>query len=91
MAFTEDASVYFADFATPATLDGVAVRGVFDNTYTLELGGVSSREPAYTLPTAACAAVTRSSVLVVPAAGTYRVREHEPDGTGVSVLRLELQ
>lgn len=90
MAFTEDIAPYFADFGTPATLDGAAVRGVFDGPSSVVLGGVGTTAPRYTLSSAAAAAATQASVLVM-AGTTYRVRDMLPDGTGLTELSLERQ
>jgi len=90
--FTEDLSTFFAaaEFASPATLDGVPVVGILDNNYMQAFDGIAGASTSYTLPSAACAAATSASVLVV-AGSTYRVRSVQPDGTGVSVLLLERQ
>lgn len=93
MAFTEDLAPFFSvsDFAVNATLDGVAVRGVFNNSY--ELGsagpiGMAGTQPTLTLPTASVPASPVGKACVVGAT-SYVVGAHEPDGTGVSVLLLE--
>lgn len=90
MPFVEDLAVYFTDLGVPATMDGQAVRGIFDNGYMQALGGMASAEPSFTLPSADAAAATQASVLVV-AGVTYRVRNPQPDGTGITVLPLERQ
>lgn len=89
--FAEPLDVFFnvAEHAVSATLDGVAVAGIFDNEYVDALG-MATRQPRFTLKSSAAAAATQASVLVVEGA-TYRVRAVEPDGTGVTALRLELQ
>ena len=91
--FTEDLSAFFstAEFATAATLNGVAVSGIFDAP--LALGGVgeygmASTQPAYTLPGASVPANPVGLALVIGAT-SYVVAAHEPDGTGVSRLLLE--
>jgi len=57
MAMTEDFSVFFStdEFATAATLGGVAVTGIFDNGYSAgNVGGmgIASTQPTLTLSTA---------------------------------------
>lgn len=87
--FAEDLSPFFsaAEFGSAATLDGVAVTGIFDSAY-VDVLGIASRSPMFTLPTANTTATTQASVLV--AAGiTYRVTSVQPDGTGVTTLLLE--
>lgn len=90
MAFTEDLAPYFADFGQAATLDGAPVRGIFDGASLVALGGIGTTSPRFTLASAAAAAATQASLLVL-AGRTYRVRDVLPDGTGVTELSLELQ
>lgn len=90
MAFAENPVHFFVDLGVDGVLDGAAVRGIFDNGYTQALGGIASLEASYMLASTAAAAATQASVLVI-AGTTYRVRSLEPDGTGVTVLRLERQ
>lgn len=89
--FTEDLDTFFSDFATAGTLAGVAVRGIFDNGYALgNVGmGMAGTQPAYSLPTASITGEAVGQTLVLGAA-TYTVVAHEPDGTGVSRLLLEV-
>ena len=87
--FTESLAPFFntAELATAATLDGVAVSGIFDNAYT-DAFGMASRQPMFTLASSAAAAASQASALVV--GGTaYRVTSVQPDGTGVTTLMLE--
>jgi hypothetical protein len=88
--FVEDVTVFFAAWpAVDATLDGQPLRVIFDREY-VEVNGMGSSGPAATAPSASVGAATTSSMLVV-AGNTYRVRSVQPDGTGVSLLLLELQ
>ena len=91
MAFAEDMSVFFnpAEFASAATLAGVAVRGIFDSAYELEDlgGGFAASGPAFTLASSDVPAVVAGVSLVVGGV-TYKVVEPMPNGTGVTVLRL---
>ncbi|HYC00349.1 MAG TPA: hypothetical protein VEC57_14525 [Candidatus Limnocylindrales bacterium] len=95
MPMTEDFTAFFDadEFATEATLDGVSVVGNYDAPF-VDLSGIASRDPQFTLPHSAAPSVARNSVLVIaagPGAGTWRVRTPEPDGTGLVVLPLEKQ
>ena len=92
MAFAEDLAPFFstADFAVAAALNGVSVTGIFDNGYAEPFGEVEGRQPTFVLPTASASSVAQGQSLVIGAA-TYKVRGVEPDGTGVTALRLELQ
>lgn len=82
----------FAHLAnTSATLGGVAVTGIFDNGYSAgNVGGmgIASAQPTLTLPTASVPA-NPVGVTAVVASASYTVAEHQPDGSGVSVLYLE--
>lgn len=90
--FTEDLSVFFDDLATTATLNGVAVQCYFDNAYALgDVGmyGVASSQPTLTLPTASLPANPVGKSVVVQG-GNYTVALHQPNGTGISRLLLEV-
>jgi hypothetical protein len=91
--FTENIPAFFADFGVAATLGGNAVRGVFDNGFALGsvgLVGMSGTQPTYTLPTASVTPADPVGQPLVIGAEVYAVAAHEPDGTGVSRLVLEL-
>jgi hypothetical protein len=75
------------DFTAEARLDGgQAITVFFDLAYAESLG-VSSSGPAATCLSDDVAAAQVGSVLTVKGAD-YRVAAIEPDGTGVTVLRL---
>lgn len=87
----EDLSAYLTDFAVDATVNGQAVRAIFDNGYALGavgLAGMAGVQPTLTLPTASVPAQPVGLPVVVNATN-YAVAAHEPDGTGVSRLLLE--
>jgi hypothetical protein len=93
---TEDLTVFFnvTEHATSAALDNVEVAGIFDNGYMGALGGVvGTTDPTYTLPTAATRRTLQGSPLRIidgPHAGNrYTVTSVEPDGAGVTTLRLQ--
>jgi hypothetical protein len=87
---TEDLAPFFADFAVDATVNGAAVRGIFDNGFALGAVGIgmAGTQPTLRLRTADVAADPVGQAVVVGAV-SYTVAAHEPDGTGVSVLMLE--
>jgi hypothetical protein len=97
MAMVEDTSVFFstAEFADNATLNGVAVAGIFDNGYDhagVGLAGMSSSQPMFTLPASSVPAGSVGKALVVLTGvgiGAYQVVESQPDGTGMVILLLE--
>lgn len=90
--FVEDASLFFADFrAASVTVGGTAVQAIFDNGYApASLGGygVATTQPRITLATAQVPANPVGQACVVGSAA-YVVAEHQPDGTGISVLMLD--
>lgn len=98
--FVEDVSVFFAGWpAVDATLDGQPLRVIIEREYMQVFGGMGSSGPAATAPSAAVSAATTASLLVASGAdavalgvaGTYRVKSIQSDGTGISLLPLELQ
>lgn len=94
MAFTEDFSPFVgvSEFASSATLNGVSVAGIFDRAYELASAGnpgLASSVPTFSLPTASVPASPVGKSLTVNSTN-YTVVEHHPDGTGWSMLMLEL-
>lgn len=84
----DDLAPFFADFAVDATLDGQAVRVLFDAQATDLLGGgIIAQQPQVHIATASVPANPEGLALVLTQ-GTYTVRAHLPDGTGISVLHL---
>ena len=75
------------------TVNGQAVQGIFDNAHAVALGGpfdgmgVSTTQPRLTCATASLPADPAGAAVVVGGA-SYVVAEHQPDGTGISVLML---
>lgn len=93
--FAEDLTPFFdvaSGFATSATWNGTTtVSGILDNDYAEPLGNVvQSLAPVFTLPTSSVPGVKHGDTLVISAT-TYKVRGVEPDGTGITTLRLEAQ
>lgn len=88
-ALAEDLSVFFDEFAVDGTLAGESVRVIYDATPDQLLGGVgmAAPQPQVQIATASVPADVEGDTLVVPA-GTFTVREHIPDGTGMSLLML---
>jgi hypothetical protein len=86
MPFAEPLSVFVSDFGDAGTLDGAAVRGIFDSPG-VDQGGVISVEPQFQLPSAQVPTAVLGKALVIPQ-GSYVVREALPDGTGMTLLLL---
>lgn len=90
--FTEDTAAFFADFGQPATVGGQALDVVLDNGYTLGAAGpfgMATTQPRITCATASLPANPVGQACVVGGA-SYTVAEHQPDGTGISTLLLEV-
>lgn len=90
--FQEDLTVFFADFGINAVVGGVTVRAIYDEpglASPLGVAGAMSNTPQITLPTASVPAPPYHVAVTVPGQGSFRVIEHIPDGTGISVLLLE--
>lgn len=89
--FVEDLSPFFGDFGVAATLQGVAVTGIFDEEYVEPIGNlVEGKAPVFTCASASVPAVAQGQTLVI-GARTFKVRGVEPAGTGLVLLRLEEQ
>lgn len=91
MAFTEDLTVFFADFGDDATLDGVAVQVIGDMPGG-PVNGLAAVEPQVQIATDSVPAAYQDLPLVISTgrmAGSWTVREHLPDGTGISLLLLQ--
>lgn len=76
-----------------ATLNGVEVVGMFDNSYHAgDIGiGMASTQPAFTTLTANVVVVGEAVGQLLTINGvSYYVAAHEPDGTGMSLLLLEV-
>lgn len=73
-------------------LDGQNVTGIFEAAWVSNGGGagMSDSRPVYFLPTAMVPTSSHGKVLEV-AAGRHIVVDHQPDGTGLSMLLLELE
>ena len=73
------------------TLNGAEVVGMFDNSYHAgDIGiGMASTQPAFTTLTAHVTGEAVGQLLVIHGT-SYYVAAHEPDGTGMSLLLLEV-
>lgn len=91
MAFVEDLAPFFADFGEAGTLNGSAVRVVFDvpTESATAAPGMYAATPQAQIATASVPANPEGLALTLDR-GAYIVREHLPDGTGLSLLLLSL-
>jgi hypothetical protein len=81
-------SVYFSDFAIPATVAGVALNGIFDKAYQESYGIVAGDNPVLLIQSSLVTPIEGDAVIVNST--NYTVASVEPDGQGVTVLQLEL-
>ena len=86
MAF-DDPAAFMTDYAVDATLDGAAVRGIFDNGFVSALD-IAGSAPSILLPSSSAASAAAGQTVVVGGA-SYTVTAIEPDGTGMTLLRLQ--
>lgn len=96
MAFVEtanDLTVFFADAET-ATIDGVAVKGHFENEHDpVNAGGMvefSIQSATFQCKTSDVAAVAEGQLITI-SGSSYAITDIQPDGTGVTLLMLEAQ
>lgn len=78
-----------ADWAKPALLNGLAISVIFDESYMQQFNMVEDANPfarAKTVDVAASLAV-HGSLLVVDGR-SFKVREFQPDGNGITTLQL---
>ena len=96
MAFTEDLAAFLdpEDFAVDCTVGGEALRGIFDNAHALAAVGEVGMASSLARLTVASADLPASplgtAVTVDGQADDFTVVEVQPDGTGMTVLVLEL-
>jgi hypothetical protein len=97
MSFTEDLTPFFntSEFADTATIGVAVVRGILVPGYesaTLEGFGVAAgTSPEFHLPCSEVPSKAEGKQLIVTTgagAGSYRIGNVEPDGTGVCILKL---
>ena len=82
-----DPAAFFTDFAIDVTVNGVAARGIFDNGFASGFSGmVDGTSPVLHMLSAV--PVARGDTVIISAA-SYTVTGVEPDGTGVTQLRLD--
>lgn len=88
MAFAETFSGYFADFGVNATIGAATVRGIFDAAYSEGFGMVGGSQPVFRCATAEVSSVVEGTDITINSVA-YTARAVEPDGTGITLIRLE--
>lgn len=90
MAFSEDLDEFLnvtTGFAVACTYNAATVNLIFDNEFTEELGGLSSKPVAQGKASDFASASPGETITI---SGTdYNIRELHPDGTGWIVIMLE--
>ena len=92
MAFVESLAPFFSEFGVDATLDGVAVRVIYDSPYLRAdamTTDMSADVPKATIASTSVPALVYGKALVIPGIGNFTVAEAQPDGTGITALLLE--
>lgn len=94
MPFTEDLSVFLRteDFGTAAVYSGSGetINGILDTEYEEPMGRVQAYKPVFTCRTSDVASASHGQTLTIGAT-VYKIRGVEPDGTGITLLKLEKQ
>ena len=78
------------EFAILATIGNASVKVIFDDAYTgvnLQSGEVGTSDPQIAARTADVSTVTQGTSVIINGV-VYKVLNNEPDGTGLSILRL---
>lgn len=88
MAFTEDYSVFVADFGVAAVIGGQSVTGIFDNGYASAFADISGSAPSLLLPTSDVGSAAVGNSITVSSV-SYTIAERQDDGTGMTRLVLE--
>jgi hypothetical protein len=89
MAFSEDVSLFFADFGETATWKGsTSITVIFDNAYQLAYGLVEGTNPVILAKAADVPGVAQGDAISLRSVN-YTIADIEPDGTGMTVLRLK--
>ena len=88
MSFVEDLSPFFVDYGVDATVGAVSCRGIFDNIFLETMGFTAGSRPTLLVKAADVPAVAEGTAVSIPA-GSYTVAAIEPDGTGLTLLRLQ--
>lgn len=90
--FAEDLKPFFdtGDFAVSGVYSGTGatIKGILDASYDEAMGRLQSSRPLFTCATADVSAAAHGQTLTIGSTA-YTIRGVEPDGTGITVLRLE--
>jgi len=84
----EHFAAYFADHGTDATIGAATGRGIFDAVYSEGFGMVGGSQPVLRCASADVTTVVEGTAITIGGVG-YTARAVEPDGTGITLIRLE--
>lgn len=84
----EDLSLFFSDFATTATIGGSSVSAIFDSEFLAAFGLVETAAPMLTARSADVSGASVGDAVTVNST-SYKIASLEPDGTGITVVRLK--
>lgn len=94
MPFTEDLTQFLRtqDHGTAAVYSGTGatINGILEATYDEALGRVQASKPEFLCRTADVPAAAHGQTLTI-GAQVYKICGVEPDGTGLTLLKLEKQ
>lgn len=90
--FTEDLTAFFDSdgIADSATVGGSSVSGIFSREF-VEVQNVEGYYPTFLLSDSDAASITKNSTVLTINSANYMAISKRPDGTGTTLLVLELQ
>lgn len=88
MTLVENLDAYLFDSGETCTIAGVAQVGIFDKAFMESMGIVSGNHPVLLIQDTALGSAAEGSAVVIRST-TYSIAAIEPDGTGMTTLRLE--
>ena len=89
MAFIEDYTDFFSDFAVDATWKGLTIQGILDREY-IETGRVQGFAPVFTCIESELNDSQNQGDAIIIDSVAYTIAEYHQDGTGLMRLILEV-
>ena len=89
MAFTENYSDFFSDFAVEAIWKGIKLQGILDKEY-IETGRVQGFTPVFTCIESELNESQNQGDAIIVDSIAYTIAEYHQDGTGLMRLILEV-
>jgi len=88
MALVENFDAYLYDFGIPVVLNGVSIRGIFDNGYA-DVFNTAGTAPSVLVKSSDATNTVRGTTAAIAATNYIVAEPPEADGTGMTKLRLE--